>query len=84
MHEYIVSPMLLKSIKYEVTFVNLLLRSRVLLEEYESLIAIFYFTEQEYQKVCKVIKTAGQENNIGESVFLIDCRSDNKISASNV
>ncbi len=53
-------------------------------EAKDSLIVIFYFTEQEYQKTYTMIKKAGKEPNIDESIFLIDCRSDNKISASNV
>ena len=50
----------------------------------DSLIVIFYFTEQEYQKTCGIIRSAGRDKDIDESIFLIDCRSDNKISASNV
>lgn len=50
----------------------------------DSLIAIFYFTEQEYQKTYTIIKNAGKDGDIDESIFLIDCRNDNKISASNV
>ena len=47
-----------------------------------SLIAIFYFSESEYLYATQVIKSAGQEDAIGESIYLIDCRCDNKISAS--
>lgn len=47
-----------------------------------SLIAIFYFSESEYQYSKQVIKTAGYEDMIDESIFLIDCRNDNKTSAS--
>lgn len=47
-----------------------------------SLIAIFYFTQQEYGKIHRMIKDLGYEENIGESIFLIDCRDDNKPSAS--
>ena len=50
----------------------------------DSLIVIFYFTEQEYQKTCGIIRSVGRDKDIDESIFLIDCRNDNKISASNV
>lgn len=49
-----------------------------------SLIAIFYFTEEEYIKTQDIIKNAGYENLIDSSIFLIDCRNDNKPSASTV
>ena len=49
-----------------------------------SLIAIFYFSESEYQTAMKVVKDAGYEHSIDESIFLIDCRNDNKTSASKV
>lgn len=49
-----------------------------------SLIAIFYFTEQQYEKTQRIIKELGHEEKIGESIFLIDCRNDNKPSASKV
>lgn len=47
-----------------------------------SLIAIFYFSENEYLYATQAIKSAGQEDAIGESIYSIDCRCDNKISAS--
>ena len=47
-----------------------------------SLIAIFYFTELEYQKAYYMLKDMGYEKYIDESIFLIDCRNDNKPSAS--
>lgn len=47
-----------------------------------SLIAIFYFSESEYFTARKVIVNAGYENMINESIYLIDCRKDNKASAS--
>ncbi len=47
-----------------------------------SLVAIFYFSESEYQIARQVVINAGYENTINESIFLIDCRSDNKASAS--
>lgn len=49
-----------------------------------SLIVIFYFSEEEYVYAEQVIKNAGYENMIDKSIFLIDCRNDNKISASKV
>lgn len=49
-----------------------------------SLIVIFYFSEEEYVSSEKIIKDAGYEKMIDESIFLIDCRNDNKISASKV
>lgn len=47
-----------------------------------SLIAIFYFSESEHLTALQVIKNAGYENMINESIYLIDCRNDNKASAS--
>lgn len=47
-----------------------------------SLIAIFYFSESEYKKTIEMIKGFGYEHFIDESIFLIDCRNDNKPSAS--
>ena len=47
-----------------------------------SLIVIFYFSEAEYLTSKQIVKEAGYEDMIDESIFLIDCRSDNKISAS--
>lgn len=47
-----------------------------------SLIAIFYFTEEEYIKSLKIVKDAGYEKLLDESIYLIDCRCDNKASAS--
>lgn len=47
-----------------------------------SLIAIFYFSEREYLYSREIVKSAGHENMIGESIYLIDCRNDNKSSAS--
>lgn len=49
-----------------------------------SLYAIFFFSQAEYNKTMKIIKAAGQKEKIGETIFLIDCRSDNKPSASKV
>lgn len=47
-----------------------------------SLIAIFYFSESEYLYSEQIVKAAGYESMIGESIYLIDCRNDNKPSAS--
>lgn len=48
----------------------------------KSIIAIFYFSEKELDKVNKIINVAGCTNKIGEEIILIDCRNDNKASAS--
>lgn len=45
--------------------------------------AIFFFSQAEYNKTMKIIKDAGKEDEIGKTIFLIDCRKDNKPSASN-
>ena len=47
-----------------------------------SLIAIFYFTMEECIKAQNIIKVAGYEELINNSIFLVDCRNDNKPSAS--
>ncbi len=47
-----------------------------------SLIAIFYFSEHEYLTARQVVINAGYENMIDEAIYLIDCRNDNKVSAS--
>ena len=47
-----------------------------------SLIVIFYFSEEEQVYAEQVIKDAGYEEMIDDAIFLIDCRNDNKISAS--
>lgn len=47
-----------------------------------SLIVIFYFSKEEQNYAEQIIKSAGYENMINEAIFLIDCRNDNKISAS--
>lgn len=49
-----------------------------------SLVAIFYFSESEFETAKRVIKSAGYEEQVDKSIFLIDCRADNKPSASNV
>lgn len=49
-----------------------------------SLVVIFYFSEEEYYFSKKIIKDADYENMIDDSIFLIDCRNDNKTSASKV
>lgn len=50
----------------------------------KSIIVICYFTVEEFNKVNRVIKANNYEKRINEDIFLIDCRNDNKISASNV
>ena len=47
-----------------------------------SLVVIFYFTEEEKRFAEKVIEDSGYKSVIDESIFLIDCRKDNKKSAS--
>jgi len=47
-----------------------------------SLIAIFYFSESEYRTARQVVINAGYEDAINNSIYLIDCRADNKPSAS--
>lgn len=47
-----------------------------------SLVVIFYFTEEEKRFAEKVIEDSGYKSAIDESIFLIDCRKDNKKSAS--
>lgn len=47
-----------------------------------SLIVIFYFSEEEQIYAENVVKSEGYEKEIGESIFFIDCRADNKASAS--
>ena len=47
-----------------------------------SLVVIFYFTEEEKRFAEKVIEDSGYKLAIDESIFLIDCRKDNKKSAS--
>ena len=47
-----------------------------------SLVVIFFFSEEEEIFARNTVKLAGHENDIDESVFLIDCRRDNKVSAS--
>jgi hypothetical protein len=47
-----------------------------------SLIAIFYFSESEYLSARQVVINAGYKDMIDDSIYLIDCRNDNKNSAS--
>jgi hypothetical protein len=49
-----------------------------------SLVAIFYFSQTEFEVSKQVVKEAGYEKQLDSSVFLIDCRDDNKPSASKV
>lgn len=48
------------------------------------IIVIFYFTKDEYNTAIDIIKDNNFEDTIDNNIFLIDCRRDNKISASNV
>lgn len=47
-----------------------------------SLVVIFCFSADEMRFAEKVVKDEGYGDAIGESIFLIDCRKDNKKSAS--
>ncbi|PKM49722.1 MAG: hypothetical protein CVV02_14710 [Firmicutes bacterium HGW-Firmicutes-7] len=47
-----------------------------------SLVAIFFFTENEFEIAKRVVKNAGYEDQVNKAIFLIDCRADNKPSAS--
>jgi len=47
-----------------------------------SLIAIFCFSESEYLKARQIVINASYEHMIDESIYIIDCRNDNKASAS--
>lgn len=47
-----------------------------------SIIVIFYFSENELNKVNKIINEAELNDKIDENIILIDCRDDNKKSAS--
>jgi hypothetical protein len=49
---------------------------------YGSLIAIFYFSEDEHILAKQVVVNAGYEDAIDDSIYFIDCRDDNKPSAS--
>jgi hypothetical protein len=47
-----------------------------------SLIAIFCFSEKDYKKTLSLVKDLEYEDRLDESIFIIDCRADNKPSAS--
>lgn len=47
-----------------------------------SLVVIFCFTEDEQLYAEKVLIDSGNKQFINESIFLVDCRNDNKKSAS--
>lgn len=49
-----------------------------------SFIVIFFFLEQEERRAYAIVTRAGHEDNIGSSIFFIDCRRDNKVSASRI
>ena len=47
-----------------------------------SLVAIFYFSQNEFEIAKRVVINAGYEEQLDKAIFLIDCRDDNKPSAS--
>lgn len=47
-----------------------------------SLMAIFCFSENEHNNAKQVIINEGYKEQIDKAIFLIDCRNDNKLSAS--
>lgn len=47
-----------------------------------SLVAIFYFSQSEFEIAKRVVINAGYEEQLDKSIFLIDCRADNKPPAS--
>jgi len=47
-----------------------------------SLIAIFFFTESEYNRAKRIVINSGYEDAIDNSIYFVDCRDDNKPSAS--
>lgn len=47
------------------------------------LIVIFYFSENEYQRVMKLLKKANHENDINKNIVLIDCRFKESASKPN-
>ncbi len=50
----------------------------------DSLYVIFYFSQEEYFKVKKMIADTHMGSKIDDSIFLVDCREDNKTSASRI
>ena len=48
----------------------------------QSIIVIFYFSEKELIKVNKMLNDNNANNRVDKDIFLIDCRNDNKKSAS--
>ncbi|NLB76447.1 MAG: hypothetical protein GX799_08270 [Crenarchaeota archaeon] len=47
-----------------------------------SLVAIFYFSQSEFEIAKRVVVNAGHEKQLDKAIFLIDCRADNKPPAS--
>jgi hypothetical protein len=47
----------------------------------QSLIVIFYFSAEQLERVEAVLKDLGLEKD--DTIYLVDCRADNKPSASN-
>lgn len=48
------------------------------------IIVVFYFSNLEYEKAMQVIKERNKEKDIDNTIFLIDCIKENKISASKI
>lgn len=49
-----------------------------------SLVAIFFFSESEFETAHRVVKNAGYEDQVNKAIFFIDCRADNKPPASKI
>ena len=76
---------LIQKAKQESIFGNKIrMRARELLIVFFEIERVFniYFTEEEKRFAEKVIEDSGYKSAIDESIFLIDCRKDNKKSAS--
>lgn len=50
----------------------------------DSIVVIFYFSENELKKANKIINNAGYTSKVNKDIFLIDCIADNKKSGSKV
>ncbi len=48
----------------------------------DSVYVIFFFSKAEHTKIINMINDMQLDSKIGDSIFLIDCRKDNKTSAS--
>lgn len=49
-----------------------------------SLIVIFFFSDEEHILAKRIVEKEGYLDLLDESIYLIDCRKDNKISASKI